>query len=96
MGRWGIINSKNEIVLPLEYPSLDIANCDIPNNLFVVLVNNKKTVITRTGAILARDYDNVFVLKESYILEKDGKKGLLIAVDKDAPVVIEPDIHLCV
>jgi hypothetical protein len=43
MGRWGIVNSKNEIVLPLEYPSLDIANCDIPNNLFVVLVNNKKS-----------------------------------------------------
>ncbi|WP_028785996.1 WG repeat-containing protein [Terrimonas ferruginea] len=89
-GRWGIVNSKNQIILPLEYPTLDLANSDIPNNLFVVSINNKKTVITQTGAILAKDYDAVFPLTQSYILEKNGKKGLLIAVDRDAPVIIEP------
>lgn len=89
-GRWGIVNSKNQIILPLEYPALDLANSDIPNNLFVVSINNKKTVITQNGAILAKDYDAAFPLTQSYILEKNGKKGLLIAVDRDAPVIIEP------
>jgi len=90
MARWGIINSKNEIVLRIEYPPLDMVNSDPVNGFYVVLVNGKKTVISQNGSVLARDYDQVTLFQRSYILEKDKKQGLLILTDKNAPVLIEP------
>lgn len=90
MARWGIINSKNEIILRIEYPPLDMVNSDPANGFYVVLVNGKKTVISQNGSVLARDYDQVTLLQRSYILEKDKKQGLLILVDKNNPVLIEP------
>jgi hypothetical protein len=90
MARWGIVNSKNQIMLPVEYPPLDIVNSDIENGMFVVMINGKKTIIARNGSILARDYDDVILSKQSFILVKDNKQGLLITVDRNAPVLVEP------
>lgn len=92
MARWGIINAKNEIILRIEYPPLDMANSDPANGIYVVLVNGKKTVISQNGSVLARDYDQVTLLQQSYILEKNNKQGLLILVDKNNPVLIEPAV----
>jgi|GEM_PF-1463170 len=89
MARWGIVNSKNQIILRIEYPPLDMLNSDPANGFYVVLVNGKKTVISQNGSVLARDYDRVTLLPQSYILEKDKKQGLLILTDKNAPVLTE-------
>ena len=80
--RYGIINSSNEIIIPLEFSLItictDLDNSDIK---FVVAKKDNKSMIVslKTGKILSKKYDEVNCFsKEGYaIVKQQNKYGVI-------------------
>ncbi|MDI3321426.1 WG repeat-containing protein [Pinibacter soli] len=90
---YGVVNDKNEIVIPLEYQELDIKNQEV----IIARKNNRTGVITKDNIIIIPFiYDEIFSYTEIstnnfyLIVSKDGKKGV---IDKNNKFIIPLGEH---
>lgn len=94
-GRWGLINSKSQQLLPFSYDEFDFYNSHISNyRLLVVRQGNKKMVIDMKGKPVTAGYDDIIAGRDHFfILKKDGLYGLLLLRHKPRPLLIEPKYY---
>ena len=78
---YGVVNSKNEIIIPFEYDELEIQN----QGIIIVKKNNKASVLTNENKIIIPFiYDEIFSFTENkqansfYVIVSMGdKKGVI-------------------
>lgn len=84
-GKWGIINSQNKILLPLEYEGMAL----LDGGLVAAMKGQKWQLMDEKGQNKSKEvYENVQNLNAKIILvTQKGKKGLL---DQKGNVILEP------
>lgn len=91
-GKWGIIDSKNKLILPIKYEGVDVYGSQEERNIFVIHQNDHKSIITLpSGKILAEGYDEVRNEGHFYLLRKKDLWGILFLKNIDSPILVEPE-----
>ncbi|MEE9351354.1 MAG: WG repeat-containing protein, partial [Thiotrichaceae bacterium] len=67
-GKWGYINKKNEVVIPLKYDRA----YDFHDGVAVVVSDKNRFFIDTQGRPLSEHYDDVFRVSEGYAAVKVG------------------------
>ena len=87
--KWGFINEKGDIILPMNYSSVS----HFENGLSIVKIGEKKGAIDKTGKVIIQPkYDEISIKSGNYFVTRlDGKYG---AVERSGTVVVEPKYDL--
>jgi hypothetical protein len=92
-GQWGVVNSRNEVVVPFRYNRFQPYSANNAQHFYVVDEAGKKTIITRGGRVVASGYDQITAREHFFILKKDGLFGVFFVTGATPPLLIEPEFY---
>jgi hypothetical protein len=92
-GKWGVVNSKNEEVIPFRYDRVDPYGAHFKQHFYAVNEGDRKSVVTRGGKLVATGYDRITAREHIYILQKNGLYGVLFVTGETPPLLIEPEFY---
>ncbi|NML21343.1 WG repeat-containing protein [Pseudoflavitalea sp. G-6-1-2] len=92
--KWGIINSKNQTLLPCLYESVFYEGCQILEKRYVVKIDGKMAVVDSSGKVLIAGYDFIRGGNgDFFVLKQDELYGLFFINGRKKNVVIKPEFR---